>query len=146
MAASQSPINASEYHVAISTDGGTTYDRVGFAVDSNLNTGMGTRETSNKFSAGWRELAEGKREWSVSGSGLVVYNDADGDLVPTDLFALLKARTKAKVKFTTANAGDYEYTGDAFLTVYNQDGGTEDNLGYNFTFEGSGPLADTAVV
>jgi predicted secreted protein len=145
MSASQSPINASEYHVAISTDDGATYDRAGFAVDSNLNAGMSTRETSNKFSAGWRELAEAKREWSVAGSGLVVYDDVDGDLEPTDLFALYKNRTKVKVKFTTANAGDYEYTGNAYLTVYNQDGGTEDNLGYNFTFEGTGPLADTAV-
>lgn len=145
MAASQTPINSSAYHVAISTDGGTTWDRVGFATECNLNTGMSPRETSNKFSQGWRDLAEGKREWSVSGSGLVVYDDTAGDQTPVDLFGYLNGRTKVNIAFTTANAGDYEYTGQAFLTVYNQDAGTEDNLGYNFTFEGTGALASAAV-
>lgn len=145
MAASQKPINSSAYYVAISTDGGTTYDRVGFATESNLNTGMSPRETTNKFSSGWRELGEGKREWSVSGSGLVVYDDQAGDQTPVDLFGYLNNRTKVKIKFTTANAGDYEYEGDAYLTVYNHDAGTEDNLGYNFTFEGTGALASAAV-
>lgn len=145
MAASQKPINSSAYYVAISTDGGTTYTRIGMATECNLNTGMSPRETTNKFSAGWRELEEGKREWSVGGSGLVVYDDPDSDADPIDLFDLLTNRTKAKIKFTTANAGDYEYEGDAFLTQYNQDAGTEDNLGYNFTFEGTGALTSAAV-
>lgn len=145
MAASQNPINSSAYYVAISTDDGVTYDRVGMATESNLNTGHNTRETSNKFSSGWRDLAEGKREWSVGGAGLVVYDDPNGDAAPTDVFDLYTNRTKVKIKFTTANAGDYEYTGYAYLTQYNQDGGTEDNLGYNFTFEGSGVLTASAV-
>lgn len=145
MAASTSPINGSAYYLSVSTDGGTTYDRIGFATESNLNAGMDTRETSNKFSEGWRELAEGKRNWSVSGSGLVVYSDDDGDLTQEDVFGWLSNRTKVHLKFTTANTGDFEFEGQGYLTVNNQSSGTEDNLGYDFTIEGTGALTHTAV-
>lgn len=145
MAASTTPINSSKYYIAISTDGGSSYDRIGYATEANANLGMDTREITNKFSAGWRELAEGKRNWSFGGSGLVVYDDDAGDLTPIDIMPLFLNRTKVKVKFTTANTGDYEMTGDAWLTSYNKSAGVEDNLGYDFTFEGTGALTHTAV-
>lgn len=145
MAASANPINATNYVLKISTDGGTTFNALAELQNATLSTSMETRDTTTKDSAGWRELGEGLRQWSMTGSGLVVFAPSGSMLAPDDVFTLLGNRTKVTLQFTTANTGDYEWEGDAYVTELSLEGGTEDNLTFSVTFEGTGPLTQAAV-
>jgi predicted secreted protein len=80
MAASTSIMNATDVLIQFSTDG-VTYSEVGRCTSASLSVSMETRDTSNKDSAGWRELLEGQKSWSLSGDGLVCTTSQ----VPTDI-------------------------------------------------------------
>jgi len=145
MAASATPINGSAYRIEISTDGGSTYDLVGCATSHSLSVNHSTRDTTCKSAGGWAASAEGLRDWSTSGEGLVTYSVVADTAKPNDLFDLIANRTKVNIKFTTDNTGDYEYSGEAYLESYEQEAPLEDNLTYSFSFKGSGALTQTAV-
>jgi TP901-1 family phage major tail protein len=102
---------------------------------------METRDTSTKDSAGWRDLLEGQRSWSLAGDGLVVYSltSADGY---SDLFGYLNGRTNLYVKFGSVTAAEKSYSGRGFITSLDQEAGVEDNATFSFSFEGSGALAE----
>jgi predicted secreted protein len=144
MAASTEPINGTAYIIEISDDDGVTWAGLAHAQDASVTRSMATRDTTSKSSAGWRNLGSGLRQWGMSGSGLVVY-DGDDLLTPSDFKGFLDARTKLKVRFTTANAGDLRETGNAFLTQFDSEAPVEENMTYSFTFEGDGALEDAVV-
>lgn len=148
MAASSVPINGTAIVIQISTDNGLTYDTIGEATSASLSTSESVRDITTKDSGGWREIAEGKREWSLAGEGLVTYSTAANVAKPNDLFDLLNGRTEIDIKFTRAdgNAGDYEYSGKARLSSYEQDSGVEDNNTFSFSFDGSSTLSQAAIV
>lgn len=145
MAASANPINGTAYVIKISTDAGVSFDLVAQCIQASLTSNMETRDTTTKDSAGWRELGEGLRSWSLSGNGLVVYSVSAGSLAMDDLFDIYSGRTKALFQFTTANTGDFEYEGSGYITELTQEAGTEDNVTYSFSIEGSGVLTKAAV-
>ena len=111
--------------------------------NASLSISMETRDTSTKDSAGWRELLEGQRSWSLSGDGLVVYSltGADGF---ADLFGYLGNRTNLYVKFGSTGSGEKYYSGRGFVTSLDQEAGVEDNVTFSFSFEGTGVLTETA--
>lgn len=148
MAASSTPINGTAIVIQISTDGGTTKSTVGHATSASLSVSESLRDITTKDSGGWREVAEGKREWSLSGEGLVTYSTETNVDKPNDLFDLLNGRTEVDVYFTRAdgNAGDYQYSGKARLSSYEQDSGVEDNNTFSFSFDGSSTLTQAAIV
>jgi TP901-1 family phage major tail protein len=140
MAASTAIMNATDVLISFSTNG-TTYDKVGRMTSASLSISMETRDTSTKDSAGWRELLEGQKSWSLSGDGLVVYSltSADGF---SDLFGFLNNRTKLYVKFGSAASGEKVYSGRAYLTSLDQEAGVEDNTTFSFSLEGDGALTE----
>ncbi len=146
MAASAEPINATEIIIEISEDNGVSYDKIGKANSASLSSSMDVRDITTKDSAGWRELGSGLRSWSLSGDGLVTYSTVADVAKPNDLYDLITNRTKVKVRFGNANAGDYRYHGDAYLTSYEQEAGTEDNTTFSFQFEGTGILTQEVIV
>ena len=146
MAASAQPINSSDIILEISEDNGVSYDRIGRANSGSLSTSMDVRDITTKDSDGWRELGSGLRSWSLSGDGLVTYSTETDVVKPNDLYDLIANRTKVKVRFGNANAGDYRYHGDAYLTSYEQEAGTEDNTAFSFQFEGTGELTQEVIV
>lgn len=128
-------INGSTVYLNISADGGKTFGLVGFAQDASFNNGAGVRDVSTKFSAGQRDLAEAKREWSLSTGGLVVY--AADDLTPVNLFDYLSGRQMVYVEMSGNNGElDFYQIGQATLTAAPIQGGVEDNQTYSATFEG----------
>lgn len=143
MAVSTAIMNATDVLIQFSTDG-TTYDEVGRMTNASLSVSMETRDTSTKDSAGWRELLEGQKSWSLSGDGLVVYSltGADGF---ADLFGYLNGRTNLYVKFGSTSAGEKFYSGRGFITSLDQEAGVEDNVTFSFSFEGTGALAEGTV-
>jgi len=142
MPASTAIMNATDVLIQFSTDG-TTYDEVGRMTSASLSISMETRDTSTKDSAGWRELLEGQKSWSLSGDGLVVYSltGADGF---SDLYGYLNGRTNLYVKFGSVGTGEKVYSGRGFITSLDQEAGVEDNTTFSFSFEGTGALAEAA--
>lgn len=143
MAASTSIMNATDVVIQFSTDD-TTYSTVGRCTSASLSTSMETRDSSNKDSAGWRELLEGQRSWSLSGDGLVSYN-ISGKSGFNDLFGYVNGRTNLYVKFGSTTTDEKYYSGQGYLTSLDQEAGMEDNTSYSFSFEGTGVLTETAV-
>ena len=143
--ASTSIMNSTDVVIQISEDSGTTYDIIGRATSASLSVSMETRDTTTKDSAGWQENLEGLKSWSLSGDGLVTYSIAGDYDTPDDLFTLLSNRTLVKVKFGSATSGEIDYTGDAYLVSYEQEGGVEENVTYSFSFTGTSTLTQAAV-
>jgi TP901-1 family phage major tail protein len=106
---------------------------------------MEVRDTTTKDSAGWQENLEGLKSWSLSGDGLVTYSISGDYDTPDDLFTLLSNRTLVKVKFGSATSGEIDYTGDAYLTSYEQEAGVEENVSFSFGFTGTGVLTQASV-
>jgi TP901-1 family phage major tail protein len=156
MAVNTTPINGSDVFLQISEDSGSSYDTVMFLTSANLSASMDVRDISNKSSAGWREILEAQKSWSLSGDGFVTYSTVtDSDNTGT-LVDFLSNRTKIFVKFTigsynastggfTANSGDSEYYGEAYVTSIEQSSGVEDNLGFSVSFEGTGVLTKATI-
>jgi TP901-1 family phage major tail protein len=141
MAVSTAIMNATDVLIQFSTDE-TTFDEVGRMTNSSLSISMETRDTSNKDSAGFRELLSGQRSWSLAGDGLVVYSltGADGF---HDLFGYWTGRTNLFVKFGSVSSGEKSYAGRGFITSLDQEAGVEDNATFSFSFEGTGVLTET---
>jgi len=143
--ASTSIMNSTDVVIQISEDGGTTYDIIGRATSASLSVSMETRDTTTKDSAGWSEKLEGLKSWSLSGDGLVTYSISGDFDTPDDLFTLLTNRTLVKVKFGSTTSAEIDYTGDAYLTSYEQEAGVEENVTFSFAFEGTGVLTQASV-
>ena len=141
MAASTSIMNATDVVIQFSTDG-STYSTVGRCTSASLSVSMETRDTSNKNSAGWRELLEAQKSWSLSGDGLLTYNLASGDGY-SDLWVYVTGRTKIYVKFGSTDTDEKYYSGQGFLTSLDQEAGMEDNVTHSFSFEGTGALTES---
>jgi len=146
MAASDSAINTSNYFVEISSDGGNTWEKLGELTGCSLSRSHSTRETTDLYSGGATERAEGLKNWSLSGDGNVAYADEAGFVKPDDLHTHWDDRDKLDVRFATANTGDFQYSGKAYITEFGlENNSAEENQTYSITFEGSGALTAAAV-
>ena len=142
---SQSIMNATDVVIQISEDDGSTYDIVGRATSASLSVSMETRDVTTKQSACQDEFLEGLKSFTLSGDGLVVYTISGDFDTPDNLYNILNNRTKVKVKFGSTTSGEIDYTGDAFLTSYEQEAGVEENTTYSFSFQGTGALTQASV-
>ena len=114
-----------------------------FTTSSSLSVTMNTRDISNKGSAGWRELLEAQKSWSISADGLVGYNDAAGSSVKniTELISSLIARQAlVYVEMTTDVVGDTSWYGSAFITSVEMSSPLEDNVTFSCSLEGTAAL------
>ena len=105
---------------------------------------METRDISNKSSAGWRELLEAQRSWSVSCEGLYAFLDSSGAAVKNydDFWTLMNTRTPLYIEIATGVTGDKYYSGQCYITSLEQSAPMEDNMTYSMSFEGTGVLAE----
>ena len=104
---------------------------------------METRDISNKGSAGWRELLEAQKSWSVSCEGVYAMLDASGSAVKNyeDFFDLMTARTPLYIEINTDVTGDIYYGGECYITSLEQTAPMEDNMTYSMSFEGTATLS-----
>lgn len=144
MAATGTPINSTSVLVQITEDSGTSYDNIAFCTSASVSWSMDVRDITTKDSAGNRDVAEGKKSWSVNFDGLVTYAAVTDSDMPNDIFTLADARTSVGIRFGKLNTGDYVYSGDGYFSSYSQDAGVEDNNTYSVSFEGTGALTQAA--
>lgn len=112
---------------------------VGKMTSASLSVTMATRDISTKDSAGWMEVLEGQKSWTLSGEGLVVYNNA-GKATPDDIYTLLSNRAAVTIEFGSETTDEKYYTGSGFFTEFSTDAGVEDNATFSFSFQGTSTL------
>ena len=133
MAASTSVMNSTDVVIIVASE------IVGKMTSASLSVSMATRDTSTKQSAGWMEVLEGQKSWTLSGEGLVVYNNA-GKATPDDIYTYLSNRTAVAIEFGSETTDEKYYSGSGFFTEFTTDAGVEDNATFSFSFQGTGVL------
>ncbi len=133
MAASTSVMNSTDVVIIVASE------IVGKMTSASLSVSMATRDTSTKESAGWMEVLEGQKSWTLSGEGLVVYNNT-GKATPDEIYTLLSNRTAVAVEFGSETTDEKYYSGSGFFTEFTTDAGVEDNATFSFSFQGTGVL------
>jgi predicted secreted protein len=127
---------------------GTT-NLVAFAQNCTLNVNHSPREITNKESAGYKEILEGLRDFSIDIDGAYAWTNATGtaltdgvdDTLETNV---LNARQAVTFIFgDTAATSDISYSGSGFITSVSITGGTEDTATYSMSIEGTGVLTQT---
>ncbi len=127
---------------------GTT-NLVAFAQNCTLNVNHSPREITNKESAGFKEILEGLRDFSIDVDGAYAWTNAAGaaltngadDVLQTNILA-----NRLQVDFIfgdTASSHDVSYAGKGYITSMSMTGGTEDTATYSMSIEGTGVLAQT---
>jgi predicted secreted protein len=127
---------------------GTT-NLVAFAQNCTLNVNHSPREITNKESAGYKEILEGLRDYSVDIDGAYAWTNKSGvaltdgvdDTLETNV---LNARQSVSFIFgDTTSTSDISYSGNGYITSVSITGGTEDTATYSLTIEGTGALTQT---
>tara|TARA_R110002074_G_C12013229_1_gene615628 strand:+ start:14 stop:445 length:432 start_codon:yes stop_codon:yes gene_type:complete len=127
---------------------GTT-NLVAFAQNCTLTVNNTTREITNKESAGYKEVLESLRDWSIDVDGAYAWTNASGtaltdgvdDLIQTNILA---NRLQFDVIFgDTQSTSDISYAGKVYITSASMTGGTEDTAVFSLTLEGTGALTQT---
>ena len=145
MAQYQGVMNASKF-ILYAGSSYATSTPIGFATDVTISVSAETRDVTNKFSGGWRYLAEGLRSYTISGSHLFAENASNGE---KELYDAIGARTPLYFKATVQNDntgstaevnGNTRYRGVAYITSLERTGGVDDNVTFSFTAEGTGVL------
>ncbi len=124
---------------------GTT-NLVAYAQNCSININHSTREITNKESAGWKEVLEGLRDFSIDVDGAYAWTNAGGsaltngadDIVDTNLL------TRTPIDFIfgdTQATSDVSYSGSGWITSVSMSGGTEDTATFSLSIEGTGALA-----
>jgi len=133
MAASTSVMNSTDVVIIVASE------IVGKMTSASLSVTMATRDISTKDSAGWMEVLEGQKSWTLSGEGLVVYNNT-GKATPDDIYTLLSNRAAVAIEFGSETTDEKYYSGSGFFTEFSTDAGVEDNATFSFSFQGTGTL------
>jgi predicted secreted protein len=111
---------------------------VGSLTDATLSVNHEPRDITTKDSAGWRELLEGLRSFSISGTCLLAYDDTNGGM---EQVTSTINRTSIKFEIGTGVTGDPRMTGQGYVTSFELSSpGSEDNAAVSFSIEGSGVL------
>jgi len=127
---------------------GTT-NLVAFAQNCTLNVNHSPREITNKESAGFKEILEGLRDFSIDVDGAYAWTNAAGAALANGADDLLEAKllvNRLQVDFTfgdTASTSDVSYAGKGYITSMSMTGGTEDSASYSLSIEGTGVLTQT---
>jgi len=107
-----------------------------------LNITHSARNTTNKGSAGWRELLEGLREWTMSCSGMYIPNGAW-----VIIYAAYISRNQVTVRMASTFTGDDYYEGEAYFSNGTLDSPTqEENVVFDVSWDGTGVLTEGATV
>jgi len=118
-----------------STDGSETI--LAHATECSISISEDARDVTTKQSAGWRELLEGLRSFSVSTSHLHAEDASNGF---DDLFTAFNSRSEVSILFSTEETGDKRFNARARIASLEMNAGTEDNVTFSATFEGTGAL------
>lgn len=124
--------------LAVIKVGGTA---IAHLTSNDISFEMATREATTKDSAGNKEILEGLKSFSGSGSG---YFAEDATYGFEDLYDAYTARTAVTVRWTTGITGDIYYEGSCYITSLNRTDGLEESSTFEVSFEGTGAVTKAA--
>ena len=112
--------------------------------DASLSITHDLRDITTKDSAGWRELNEGLRSFSISASALYE-TDADNDFQALyDNY--IDTRTPIFWKMAESDTGGIVLSGCGFISSLELSSpGAEDNVTFSLTIEGDGEITSSEV-
>ncbi len=148
MAAPLGTINGSEIRVyRASGASNPTKEIIAYGSSCTLNIGQDVRDISSKSSAGWSEILEGQRNFSVDVEGMYAWTNQDAGTAlnfpfDTAFSTYISTRTEIEFRFGTldTDTSDTVYTGTGYITSASVTAGTEDNSTYSVTIQGTGAL------
>lgn len=97
---------------------------------------------NNKDSGRSAEYMPGRGDGTVSGTARIKYAAGFGF---SDLFALYKNDTKVTIRYSNDEAGDEEYSFDAYISELSRTDPDDDNSTLSFTFQKTGDITETVV-
>ena len=101
-------------------------------------------DTTTKNSNGFREILPGLTSYTMSGDGLVEWSTGANRGLK-DIAQAQIGKTLATVSFTTAQTGDWQWSGSGYFTSHNVSGGNEEAFKFSFSLEGTGALTFTQI-
>ncbi len=101
-----------------------------------------TREQNHNDNEGWEGKDYGLLSGTMSGNSFFAFDSAYGY---SDLFAIMIAKTKLKLKWQAGTSDDNVYQGMFILTSLEKTGSTGEDLKYSFTFESDGKIEEDPV-
>ena len=107
------------------------------STSASISFSMETRDASTKDSAGYREILEGQRSFTIEAEAMTALDAAEGF---EELFAAWVARTALTIKFGTGDATDQFYQGTGYCTSLSMDSGVEDSSTFSASFEMTGTV------
>ena len=118
---------------------------IAYATSGSISINHSARETSNKESAGWKEIMEGQRDWEMSVEGMLAFltlaGGAVGGSTVNELFtSYIATRASLTVTFESSTAGDPNWSGDCYMTSISADAPNEESSTYSASFSGTSVL------
>ena len=113
--------------------------------DASLSITHDLRDITTKDSAGWRELNEGLRSFSISASALYE-TDADNDFQALyDTY--IDTRTPIFWRMAESDTGGIVLSGCGYISsIELSSPGAEDNVTFSLTIEGDGEITSAEVI
>lgn len=112
-----------------------------FATSHSINIECEVRDVSSKKSGKWKAFKAGVLSWSVSGSGLTVYDiDKNTKASSASILAAMIAQQEVTIKHTTAELGNRSFSGQVIIKSFTAEAPDDANSTYSFTMQGTGEL------
>jgi predicted secreted protein len=123
---------------------------IAYATSGSVSINHNARESSNKESAGWKEIMEGQRDWEVSCEGMVAFltlaAGAVGGKTVDELFtSYIATRASLTVSFESSESGDKMWSGTAYMSSISMDAPNEESTTYSVSFTGTSTLTQATV-
>lgn len=123
---------------------------IAYATSGSVSINHSARETSNKESAGWKEIMEGQRDWEISCEGMVAFLTLAGAAVSgttmDELFTTnIATRTPLTIAFESSETGDYKWSGSCYVSSISMDAPNEESTTYSCSFTGTSVLTQASV-
>jgi TP901-1 family phage major tail protein len=131
--------------------GATEYDIVAGATSSSLSMEFEQIDVTTKDESGAVAILPGNITWSIQCDGLMQYDTKDIAGVATTevqssyaLGTLFLAKTKVTLAWSTGNVDDPIYTGQAYITSFEESAGVNEVASFSCTFSGNGDIVQAA--
>jgi TP901-1 family phage major tail protein len=131
--------------------GSTEYDIVAGATSSSLSMEFEQLDITTKDESGATAVLPGNITWSIQCDGLMQYDTKNIAGVATTevkssyaLSGLFLAKTKVTLAWSTGNEDDPIYTGDAYITSFEESAGMNEIASFSCTFSGNGAITQAA--
>lgn len=99
-------------------------------------------DVTDKDSAGWKEILDGMKDWSINISGILDFAATEGvDEIVDDLIN----GTFASIKFSTTITGDTQFAGSGKYSNVHLGAPKEDKVSFSAKISGSGALTVSTI-